>query len=66
MVFSFFISWLLILVGYLQLARKLPELIKKWSEVDVAMQEVYKYPPNLNIKLKKMVCLVSIVSAGGD
>lgn len=57
-------SWLLILVAYLQLARKLPEFIKKWSEVDIAMQEVYKYPSSLNAKLMKMGCLVLLATVG--
>lgn len=59
-----YILMLLKTLGFLQLARKWPILIKKWFEVETAMQKNYHLYSNLNLKIKLQFAFYLISTAG--
>lgn len=59
--FGYF-QWFLELAGYVYLATKWPELIKKWYEVDLAMHRVYDYPEGLNVRFRVSAAVAFFVA----
>lgn len=50
--FCVYCPWLMQLAAYFYLARKWPELMKKWYTIDSSMQRVYGYPSSLDGRIK--------------
>lgn len=63
-IFTVPLIWLLILITYLYLARKWPQLMRKWLQLEIEMLRTYKYPSQLDVTFKKLIAVFVVAGTG--